>query len=53
MLTADVPERQVLISMDEEREGLWHHLLMQRLDGARWITCDPHLEVLVEDLSGE
>ena len=52
-VTADVPERQVLIGMEEEAEIVWQLLLLQRLDGARWITCDPHLTVQVDDLSGE
>ena len=51
--TADAAEKQVLIGMDGEAETMWHHLLLQRLDGARWITCDPHMEVVVEDLTGE
>ena len=53
LVTADVTEKQVLIAMEDEPETMWHHLLLQRLEGARWITCDPHLEVVVEDLAGE
>ena len=53
LVTADVAEKQVLIAMEDEPETMWHHMLLQRLDGARWITCDPHLEVVVEDLAGE
>ena len=53
VVTVDAAEKQVLIGMEDEAETMWHHLLLQRLDGARWITCDPHMEVVVEDLTGE
>ena len=52
-LSLDVPERQELVGMELEDEGYWLHLLMVRLDQARWITVDPNLDISVDDLSGE
>ena len=51
--TLDVPERQILIAMEGEAESHWHHVLMTRIDGSRWVTVDPNLDVIVEDLGGE
>ena len=51
--TLDVEQRQVLIRMDEEAQRYWHHLLLHRVSGSTWITCDPHGDVVVEDLAGE
>ena len=53
VMSHDVAEKQVLIGMVGEPQGYWLHLLMLRLDSARWVTVDPHMEMVVEDLSGE
>ena len=52
-MSLDLPERQVLVGMQDENEGYWLHLLMVRLDQARWVTVDPMLDIAVDDLSGE
>ena len=52
-LTLDIPERQVLIRMDDEAQDYWHHILVIRVAEARWVTCDPELHVAIDDLSGE
>ena len=49
----NVPDRQVLVGMDGEPQRYWLHLLVQRLDGSRWVTIDPHLVIQVDDLAGE
>ena len=49
----DIPERQVLIGMDDAPQPYWLHILMIRLDAARWITVDPEGDVAVDDLSEE
>ena len=51
--TLDVPERQILVGMDGEQQRFWHHLLIQRVEGSKWITADPDGDVNVEDLAGE
>ena len=51
--TLAIPERQVLIAMDEAAEPYWAHILFFRVDAARWITCDPELQVSLDDLSAE
>ena len=51
--TLDVPERQVLIKMDDEPQRYWQHLLLHRVQGSEWITCDPAGDVVVENLGGE
>ena len=51
--TLDVSCRQVLIRMTEASQTYWHHLLLHRIDKAVWVTADPDLVVLVEDLAGE
>ena len=53
VMSHDVAEKQVLIRMEGEPQGYWLHLLMLRLDNARWVTVDPQMEMVVEDLSGE
>ena len=52
-LTLDIPERQVLLRMDDTPQRYWHHLLMMRVSGSQWITCDPDGTVIVEDLGPE
>ena len=52
-LSLSIPERQVLVRMEEEEEAYWCHILFFRLEGARWVTADPHLTVSVDDLQGE
>ena len=56
--TVDTPLRQVLMAMTTER-GLpakppyEHHLLVRRIGGSLWITCDSTLTLSVDDLQGE
>ena len=52
-LTLDVPEKQVLIRMDDTPQAYWQHLLLLRISGSQWITCDPEGTVVVEDLGSE
>ena len=52
-MSHDVAEKQVLTGMDGEAQAYWLHLLMLRLDNARWVTVDPNMDMAVEDLSGE
>ena len=52
-LTLDIGERQVLVGMDDEAEEYWHHLLLVRISDSRWVTCDPQLSIVAEDLAGE
>ena len=52
-LTLNIAERQVLMRMDGEQQRYWHHLLLHRVEGSQWITCDPSGEVTAEDLAGE
>ena len=51
--TLPIPERQALIAMDEAAEPYWAHILFYRVEGARWITCDPELHVTLDDLTAE
>ena len=53
MQTPDIPESQVLVAMEGAVEGFWHHLLLGRIRDAVWITVDPYLKVVAEDLSNE
>ena len=48
-----IPERQALVRMAREAQTYWGHILLYRIAGAKWITCDPLLEVHVVDLSKE
>ena len=52
-LTLDIPERQVLLRMDDTPQRYWQHLLMMRVAGSQWITCDPDGTVIVDDLGPE
>ena len=53
MKTLDIPEAQVLIGMTDADEEYLHHILLGRIREAVWITVDPQLKVVVEDLSNE
>ena len=48
-----IPECQDLVRMPGEAQTYWGHILLYRVAGAKWITCDPLLEVQVPDLSRE
>lgn len=49
----DIPETQALIAMTDTAESYWMHILMGRVRDAIWITIDPHLKLVVEDLGAE
>ena len=55
-LTLDVPERQVFLGLTDEHgdpEGYEHHVLLIKLDGAKWIALDSALTVDRYDLAAE
>ena len=51
-LTLDVAEVQVVVNYPGDPGGFnWHHrLLLCRVEGARWLTLTPDLEIQQEDL---
>ena len=53
-LTLDIVETQCLIRMDGEGAvHYWAHILLVRLRKALWITYDPNLDIVVDNLAQE
>ena len=52
-MSLDIEEAQVAIDFFDDEDGFfWHHrLLLQRLDGARWVVATPTLDIETVDLS--
>ena len=50
--TLNISEPQVLLRMDPPGpQPYWHHILLVRVEVARWITADPHGQLSCDDLS--
>lgn len=52
-MSLDIEEAQVAIDFFDDEDGFfWHQrLLLQRLDGARWVVATPTLDIETVDLS--
>ena len=54
--TLDISEKQCLLFMEGVGPGVpqyEHHVLLCRVEGARWVTLDPQLVLSIDDLSAE
>jgi hypothetical protein len=47
----DIPERQVLIYYDGDAIPWHHRILMERIEGGRWIVVTPTFDIQIADLA--